>query len=259
MTIELLCGVLLPFLGTVLGGATVFFMRGALPKRAERALVGFAAGVMVAASVFSLLLPAIDRSAHLGTLSFLPAAAGLLLGFLSLLALDRVIPHLHPWNERAEGPHTRLGRSEMLVLSVTLHNLPEGMAVGVVMAARLAGDPAATAAMLIALALGIGIQNFPEGAIVSMPLRGGGLSRTRAFFISLLSAVAEAAGALLTLLATSLVLPVLPYLLAYAAGAMLFVVVEELIPDTAREGTHTGTLFFALGFTLMMILDVALG
>ena len=259
MTIDLIFGLSLPFLGTFLGAMTVFFLKNGLPSGAERALTGFAAGVMVAASVFSLLLPAIDFAETLEHLSFFPALVGVLLGFLFLLLLDRFVPHHHPWNEHAEGPRTQLGPSPMLVISVTLHNLPEGMAVGVVLAARLSGDPTVTSAAVLALALGIGIQNFPEGAIISMPLYQGGMRRMRAFLLSVLSAVVETLGALITLAAVGIILPLLPYFLAFAAGAMLFVVVEELIPDSANGQAHIGTVFFALGFSLMMALDVALG
>lgn len=259
MTFDLICGLTLPFLGTALGAMAVFFLKSGLGRAAERALTGFAAGVMVAASVFSLLLPAIGFSEPLGGFAFLPALIGVILGFLFLLLLDKLVPHHHPWNEHAEGPHTHLGRSPMLVISVTLHNLPEGMAVGVVLAARLSGDPAVTTATVLALALGIGIQNFPEGAIVSMPLHQSGMSRCRAFLLSIFSAIVETAGAAITLAAVGIILPLLPYFLAFAAGAMLFVVVEELIPDSSGTRSHIGTIFFALGFSLMMALDVALG
>ena len=260
MTLELLYGFTLPFLGTALGAMLVFLMKSGLSRRTERALTGLAAGVMVAASVWSLLLPAIERASAWEQLAFLPAAVGLLSGFALLLLLDRFVPHLHPWNEHAEGPRTSLDKSHMLVLSVTLHNIPEGMAVGVLMAARLAGDPGVSAAAVLSLALGIAIQNFPEGAIVSMPLQSGGMGRPRAFAFALLSAVAELIGALFALLMASLVLSLLPYFLSFAAGAMLFVVVEELIPDTVSdENPHTGTILFAIGFCLMMVLDVALG
>ena len=259
MTHDLILGLALPFLGTFLGAMSVFFLKRGLTRGAERALTGFAAGVMVAASMFSLLLPAIDFAASLGGVAFFPSLVGILFGFLFLLLLDRFVPHHHPWNEHAEGPRTRLAHSPMLVISVTLHNLPEGMAVGVVLAARLSGDPSVTSAAVLALALGIGIQNFPEGAIVSMPLHQGGMMRMRAFLLSVLSAVVETAGALITLAAVGIVLPLLPYFLAFAAGAMLFVVVEELIPDSIDSRSHIGTVFFALGFSLMMTLDVALG
>lgn len=259
MTLDLIFGLSLPFLGTFLGAVTVFFLKSGLSRKAERALTGFAAGVMVAASVFSLLLPALDFAEGLGQFAFFPALIGVLFGFLFLLLLDRFVPHQHPWNEHAEGMHTHLGRSPMLVISVTLHNLPEGMAVGVILAARLSGDPAVTSATVLALALGIGIQNFPEGAIVSMPLHQSGMKRMRAFGLSVFSAVVETFGALITLAAVGIILPLLPYFLAFAAGAMLFVVVEELIPDSVDTEAHIGTVFFALGFSLMMALDVALG
>ena len=259
MTLDLVLGLSLPFLGTFLGALTVFILKNGLAREMERALTGFAAGVMVAASVFSLLLPAIGFAEGLGHFAFFPALVGVLFGFLFLLLLDRFVPHHHPWNEHAEGPQTHLGHSPMLVISVTLHNLPEGMAVGVVLAARLSGDPTVTSAAVLALALGIGIQNFPEGAIVSMPLHQGGMRRMRAFLLSVLSAVVEAFGALITLAAVGIILPRLPYFLAFAAGAMLFVVVEELIPDSTDARSHIGTVFFALGFSLMMTLDVALG
>ncbi|MBO7762117.1 MAG: ZIP family metal transporter [Clostridia bacterium] len=259
MTLDLVLGLSLPFLGTVLGAATVFLCGHGLRKEAERALTGFAAGIMVAASVFSLLLPAIDFAAPLGLFSFLPATVGVLLGFFFLMLLGRLVPHCNAWNARTEGANPRPGQSPMLVISVTLHNLPEGMAIGVVLAARLSGDPAVTTATVLALALGIGIQNFPEGAIISMPLHQHGTKRSRAFLLSLFSAIVESAGALITLAATAIILPLLPYFLAFAAGAMLFVVVEELIPDGADAHTHTATVFFAIGFCLMMALDVALG
>ncbi len=260
MTKELLFALILPFLGTLLGASLVFFMKSGLKRCVERALTGFAAGVMVAASVWSLLLPAIDRSSSLGFWGFLPAAIGFLLGIGFLLLLDTIVPHCHPWNEKAEGPQTTLSKTQMLVLSVTLHNIPEGMAVGVLAAARMAGDNSVSAAAVMAFALGIAIQNFPEGAIVSMPLHSGGMSWFRAFLLAVLSAVAELVGALLALLAAHCILALLPYFLAFAAGAMIFVVVEELIPDTVSvENPHTGTILFAFGFCVMMALDVALG
>ncbi len=260
MKIELFYGLLLPLVGTVLGAGCVFFLRGEMNKSLERSLSGFAAGVMVAASVWSLLIPAMDHAADMGSFAFLPAVIGLALGFAFLLLLDRLIPHMHPGTGDTEGPATTLGRSPMLVLSVALHNLPEGMAVGVVLAAFMAGDASIGGAAVLALALGIAIQNFPEGAIISMPLRSAGISKRRSFLWGFLSAIIEPIGAALTLLAVSVVLPALPYLLAFAAGAMLYVVVEELIPEMASgEHSHLGTVFFALGFALMMALDVALG
>ena len=215
---------------------------------------------MVAASVWSLLIPAIEQSAELGTLAFLPAAAGFWLGILFLLLLDRLIPHLHLGSDQAEGPKSQLQRTTMMILAVTLHNIPEGMAVGVVYAGYRSGTSQITAAGALALSLGIAIQNFPEGAIISMPLRAEGMKKGRAFLGGVLSGVVEPIGAVLTVLAASLVVPALPYLLSFAAGAMLYVVVEELIPEMS-EGKHSniGTVFFAVGFSLMMVLDVALG
>lgn len=253
-------GILIPFLGTSFGAACVFFMRQALNKQIQRALTGFAAGVMVAASIWSLLIPAIEQSARLRTLAFLPAAAGFWLGILFLLLLDRLIPHLHLGSDQAEGPKSQLQRTTMMILAVTLHNIPEGMAVGVVYAGYLSGASQITAAGALALSLGIAIQNFPEGAIISMPLRAEGMKKGRAFLGGVLSGVVEPIGAVLTVLAAGLVVPALPYLLSFAAGAMLYVVVEELIPEMS-EGKHSniGTVFFAIGFSLMMVLDVALG
>ncbi len=253
-------GILIPFLGTSLGAASVFFMKDALSDGVQRALTGFAAGVMVAASVWSLLIPAIEQASGMGKWSFVPAAAGFWIGVLFLLALDHVIPHLHRNSASAEGPKSRLQRTTMMVLAVTLHNIPEGMAVGVVYAGWLSGSAQITAAGALALSLGIAIQNFPEGAIISLPLRAEGASRGRAFAGGVLSGIVEPIGAMLTLLAVQLIVPALPYLLSFAAGAMLYVVVEELIPEMS-QGAHsnTGTLFFALGFSVMMILDVALG
>ena len=257
-----LWGLLLPFLGTSLGAGCVFLMRGQLRCGVRRALTGFAAGVMVAASVWSLLIPALEEAeaAGLGAWAFLPAAGGFWVGVLFLLGLDRLIPHLHPDADRPEGPPARLPRITMLLLAVTLHNIPEGMAVGVVYAGYLTGEAHITAAGALALSLGIAIQNFPEGAIVSMPLRAEGAGRGRAFLDGVLSGAVEPAAAFFTLLAAGLVTPALPWLLAFAAGAMLYVVVEELIPEMSA-GPHSdiGPLAFALGFTLMMVLDVALG
>lgn len=260
MPLETLQGILLPFLGTVLGAACVFIMRDALPPAVQKSLTGFAAGVMVAASVWSLLIPAMEEAGHLGQLAFLPAVAGFWLGVLFLLLLDRTIPHLHQGSASPEGPRTRLGRTAMLVLAVTLHNIPEGMAVGVVLAGWMAGDETISLTGALALSIGIALQNFPEGAIISMPLRAEGAGKKRAFLYGVLSGVVEPLAALLTILAAGLILPALPYLLSFAAGAMLYVVVEELIPE-ASEGEHSnlGTLAFAAGFTVMLALDVALG
>ena len=252
--------VLLPLLGTVLGSAGVFFMKGQMNRTLERTLMGFAAGVMVAASIWSLIIPAMDQSAHMGKLAFIPALVGVWGGFLFLLVLDQLVPHMHMNSDCPEGAPCGLGKSAMLVLAVALHNLPEGMAVGVVIASWLSGEQSMSFAAALALSVGIALQNLPEGAIISMPLKSGGMSRRRAFSYGVLSGVVEPLGAILTIALAALVVPVLPYLLAFSAGAMLYVVVEELIPEMS-EGEHSnvGTVFFALGFTLMMVLDVALG
>ena len=260
MTGTIIRGIMIPFLGTSLGAAMVFFMKGSLHILVHRALTGFAAGVMVAASIWSLLIPAMDQAAEMGNWAFVPAAAGFWIGILFLLFLDHIIPHLHMNSSECEGPKCHLQRTTMLVLAVTLHNLPEGMAVGVVYAGMAEGNTYITAAGALALSLGIAIQNFPEGAIISTPLRAEGVGKPKAFLYGVLSGVVEPIGALATILAASVVLPALPYLLSFAAGAMIYVVVEELIPEMS-SGKHSniGTLFFALGFTLMMALDVALG
>ena len=257
---EAFYGILIPFLGTSLGAACVFFMRKTLSERVQRALTGFAAGVMVAASVWSLLIPAIEQVAWMGKLAFLPAFVGFWIGILFLLGLDHLIPHLHARSNQTEGPKSRLQKTTMMVLAVTLHNIPEGMAVGVVYAGLLSGTAQITAAGALALSLGIAIQNLPEGAIISMPLRAEGESKGRAFLSGVLSGVVEPIGAVLTILGASLIVPALPYLLSFAAGAMLYVVVEELIPEMS-QGKHSnlGTLAFAAGFSIMMALDMALG
>ena len=251
---------LTPFFGTALGAACVFFLKKGLGDRVQRGLTGFASGVMVAASIWSLLIPAMEQSAGVGGWAFLPAVTGFWAGILFLLGLDHLIPHLHQRSQQAEGPRTQLQRSTMMVLAVTLHNIPEGMAVGVVYAGLLSGEGQITMMAALALSLGIAIQNFPEGAIISMPLRSEGMGKAKAFAGGVLSGVVEPVGALLTILAAGLVVPALLYLLSFAAGAMLYVVVEELIPEMS-QGKHSnvGTLAFALGFTLMMALDVALG
>ena len=257
---EAFWGILIPFLGTSLGAACVFFMKKTLSDMVQRALTGFAAGVMVAASVWSLLIPAMEQAAGMGKLSFVPAVAGFWIGILFLLGLDHIVPHLHAKSGQTEGPKSQLRRTTMMVLAVTLHNIPEGMAVGVVYAGYLSGSAQITAAGALALSLGIAIQNFPEGAIISMPLRAEGMKKGKAFCGGVLSGVVEPIGAVLTILAAQLVVPALPYLLSFAAGAMLYVVVEELIPEMS-QGSHSniGTLFFAVGFSVMMMLDVALG
>ena len=256
----LLLGLLLPLFGTTLGAGCVFFLKHQIHPLVQKALLGFASGVMVAAAVWSLLIPAMDQSAHLGRLAFLPAAVGFLLGMAFLLLMDQLVPHLHLGSKKAEGPHSSFKRLTMLVLAVTLHNIPEGMAVGVVYAGLLSGEGQITMMAALALSLGIAIQNFPEGAIISMPLRSEGMGKAKAFAGGVLSGAVEPVGALLTILAAGLVVPALPYLLSFAAGAMLYVVVEELIPEMSQgEHSNVGTLAFALGFTLMMALDVALG
>ncbi len=253
-------GLLLPFLGTALGAGCVLFMRSNLRPELRRMLTGFAAGVMVAASIWSLLIPAMEQAEELKQWAFMPAVIGFWLGIAFLLILDRLIPHLHQYSDEPEGLKSSLPETAMLVLAVTLHNIPEGMAVGVVFAGCLAGEGGITMAGALALALGIAIQNFPEGAIISMPLRSEGVSTGRALYYGILSGAVEPLAAGLTIAAASLVIPVLPYLLGFAAGAMLYVVVEELIPEMSfGQHSNWGTVFFALGFTLMLALDVGLG
>lgn len=255
-----LAGVLIPFAGTTAGAACVFFMRKNIHGMAVRALTGFAAGVMVAASVWSLLIPAMEQSEGMGSLSFLPAFIGFWLGILFLLLLDSVVPHMHMNSDKAEGPKSGLKKTTMLVLAVTIHNIPEGMAVGVVYAGWITRSAQITLMGALALSIGIAIQNFPEGAIISMPLRAQGESRAKAFLYGVVSGVVEPAAAVLTILLSRFIVPAMPYLLSFAAGAMIYVVVEELIPEMS-EGKHSniGTLMFALGFTVMMTLDVVLG
>lgn len=255
-----LYGLLIPFLGTVLGSACVFLLKKEMNLNLQKILLGFASGVMVAASVWSLLIPAIDQSEAMGKLAFIPAAVGLLFGFLFLLFLDQVIPHLHVNTSQPEGPKSKLKQTTMLCLAVTLHNIPEGMAVGVVFAGLLAGNAGIGAAGALALAVGIAIQNFPEGAIISMPLAGNGNGKGKAFFYGVLSGIVEPVAAGITILLAHFIIPFLPYLLSFAAGAMLYVVVEELIPEASEEPhSNIATVGFAFGFILMMILDVALG
>lgn len=260
MNMDIFWGLFIPFLGTSLGAACVCFMRGEMHRGMQRGLTGFASGVMVAASIWSLLIPAIEESSDWGKLAFLPAVIGFGGGILFLLFLDHIIPHLHMGAEEAEGPRSHLARTTMLVLAVTLHNIPEGMAVGVVLAGFLSGHGDITYASAMALSIGIAIQNFPEGAIISMPLRGAGMGKMKSFVGGMLSGAVEPVGGMLTILLTSLVVPLMPYLLSFAAGAMMYVVVEELIPEMS-EGEHSdiGVLTFALGFMVMMTLDVALG
>ncbi len=259
MNKEVITGLLIPFLGTTAGAGCVLFMKNKLSSAVERALSGFAAGVMVAASIWSLIVPAMEQCEDMGRLAFLPAFIGFWIGVLFLLVLDHIIPHLHINSEEAEGPASKLARTTMMVLAVTLHNIPEGMAVGVVYAGFMNGTASISASAALALALGIAIQNFPEGAIISMPLHAEGKSKTSAFLLGTLSGVVEPFGSLLTIFASSLLVPYMPYLLSFAAGAMMYVVVEELVPEMAQgEHSHVGVLLFTVGFTLMMALDVAL-
>lgn len=260
MTGKVLSAVFIPFIGTVIGSAGVFFLKGKMNDKLQRSLTGFAAGVMVAASVWSLIIPAMNQSEHMGKLAFIPALTGVWLGFIFLLLLDSFVPHMHLHSDCPEGVDCGLGKNFMLVMAVALHNLPEGMAVGVVVAGWLAGNESIAFSAALALSLGIALQNMPEGAIISMPLKSNGMKKGKAFGYGVISGAVEPLGAIITIMLANLVVPVLPYLLSFAAGAMLYVVVEELIPEMS-EGEHSniGTVFFAVGFTLMMVLDVALG
>ena len=260
MSAETVAGLLIPFAGTAMGSACVFFMKKELDKMVQRALTGFAGGVMVAASIWSLIIPSMEQSQDMGNLSFIPAAVGFWVGVLFLLLLDSLIPHLHMNAENAEGRGSKLKRATMMVLAVTLHNIPEGMTLGVVLAGFLSGNDLISAGGVLALSIGIAIQNFPEGAIISMPLHAEGKSRRLSFLYGVLSGAVEPIGALLTIFAAGIFVPALPYCLSFAAGAMMYVVVEELIPE-ASAGKHSniGVIMFTLGFTVMMALDVALG
>ncbi len=253
-------GIWIPFLGTAAGASCVLFMKNSMNALLEKVLLGFASGVMIAASIWSLLIPAIDMSQGYGKMAFMPAAVGFIIGIFFLYGLDKLIPHLHLGDDKPEGIKSGLGKSAMLALAVTLHNIPEGMAVGVVFAGVLSGSEQITTAGAIALAAGIAIQNFPEGAIISMPMKSSGASKKKAFIYGILSGIVEPIGAFLTIMVTGMIEKALPFLLAFAAGAMMFVVVEELIPEASREGDSDGaTLGFAAGFVIMMVLDVALG
>lgn len=256
----IILGLLLPFIGTIIGSAFVFFMRKEMPSRVQKTLLGFASGVMVAASVWSLLIPGMEMSEDMGKWAVMPAAVGFLSGIVFLLLVDYITPHLHIGNATPEGPRSKLSRTAMLTLAVTIHNLPEGMAVGVVLAGALQDNMLISTAGALALSLGIAIQNIPEGAIISMPMRAAGNSKWKSFAMGSLSGAVEPLGGLLVVLLASFITPILPYMLAFAAGAMLYVVVEELIPE-ASEGEHSNlsTIGFALGFVLMMVLDVVLG
>lgn len=260
MNMNLCTGLLIPFLGTTLGSAMVFFMKNSMDKKVEKILLGFASGVMMAASVWSLIIPAIDMAEEQGKIAWVPAAMGFMFGILFLLILDTLIPHLHLDSDKPEGIKAKLKKTTMMVLAVTLHNIPEGMAVGVTFAGALIGNAGITMAGAFALAIGIAIQNFPEGAIISMPLKSEGMGKGKAFLYGTLSGIVEPIGAIITICLTNLVVPILPYLLSFAAGAMIYVVVEELIPESqAGEHSNIGTIGVAIGFVIMMILDVALG
>lgn len=253
-------GIMIPFLGTVLGSGMVFLMKNRMNIRVQKLLLGFASGVMIAAAIWSLLIPSIEMAGEQGNTAWIPAAVGFLLGMTFLLALDSLMPHMHLNNEKPEGIKSKLKKTTMLVLAVTLHNIPEGMAVGVVFAGVLIGNTGITMAGAFALATGIAIQNFPEGAIISMPLKSEGMSKTKSFGYGALSGIVEPIGAIITILLTNIVVPILPYLLSFAAGAMIYVVVEELIPESqSGEHSNIGTMGVAIGFVIMMILDVALG
>lgn len=251
---------LIPFVGTALGAACVYFLRNGMSSRTSNSLSGFAAGVMVAASIWSLLIPAMDQSSGMGKLAFLPAVVGFWAGMMFLFLLDHCIPHVHNNGTEDEGPKSKLKRSTKLVLAITLHNIPEGMAVGVTYAGWLTGSASISLSGALALAIGIAIQNFPEGAIVSMPLVSSGTSRNKSFLYGILSGIVEPLSAVLTILLASAIVPFMPYLLSFAAGAMLYVVVEELIPEmSSGKHSNAGTIMFAIGFSLMMVLDIALG
>lgn len=260
MNREIVIGIMIPFIGTILGSGMVFLLKNEINDFVQKALLGFASGVMMAASVWSLIMPAIEMAEEQGQIPWLPAAVGFLLGISFLLVLDSIMPHLHLDKEKPEGIKANLKKSTMLVLAVTLHNIPEGMAVGVVFAGLMTGNTVISVTGAFALSIGIAIQNFPEGAIISMPLKSDGISRRRAFTYGALSGIVEPIAAAITILLTSIVVPILPYLLSFAAGAMIYVVVEELIPESqAGEHSNIGTIGVAIGFVIMMILDVALG
>ncbi|MCR5196103.1 MAG: ZIP family metal transporter [Pseudobutyrivibrio sp.] len=260
MNLEIIWGVMVPFIGTTAGAACVFFMKKNLSSQVERALTGFAGGVMVAASIWSLLIPAMTQSEDMGKLSFLPAVVGFWLGIFFLLLIDSLTPHLHMFAEKPEGRSSKFKKTTLMVLAVTIHNIPEGMAVGAVFAGLVANSSLITVGGAMALALGIAIQNFPEGAIISMPLHGEGMSRGKSFWYGFISGAVEPVAAMITIIAAGIIVPAMPYFLSFAAGAMIYVVVEELIPEmSSGEHSNVGVIMFSLGFTLMMALDVALG
>lgn len=262
MDLEIILGIIFPFLGTTLGASLVFFLKDKINDKLQKILLGFAAGVMIAASIWSLIMPSIEESEHLGKLSFLPAVIGFLLGMGFLLLLDSIIPHIHLNSDEVEGikPKKKIDKTTMFIFAVTLHNIPEGMAVGVVFAGFISGETSISIAGSIALSIGIAIQNFPEGAIISLPLKSEGNSKLKSFILGTLSGIVEPIAALVTILLANLITPILPYVLSFAAGAMIYVVVEELIPE-ASEGEHSniGSIGFGIGFVIMMILDIALG
>lgn len=260
MNIQLIQGLLIPFIGTMLGSAMVFFMKNKMNLKVQKLLLGFAAGVMIAASIWSLLIPSINMAEEQEKIAWIPAVTGFLLGIIFLLVLDSIIPHMHLNNDKPEGIKSKLKKTTMMIFAVTLHNIPEGMAVGVTFAGALLGNTGITMAGAFALAIGIAIQNFPEGAIISMPLKSEGVSKTKAFLYGTLSGIVEPIGAIITILLTETVVLILPYLLSFAAGAMIYVVVEELIPESqVGEHSNLGTIGVGIGFAIMMILDVALG
>ena len=260
MSIEILSAVLIPFLGTTLGSACVFLLKGKMNRSLQRSLSGFAAGVMVAASIWSLLIPSLENAGHMGKWAFMPAVVGFWLGVIFLAAMDKAVPHLHMNSETAEGPKSKLQRTTMMILALVLHNIPEGMAVGVLYAGAMMQEADITVTAALVLSLGIAIQNFPEGAIISIPLHGEGVKKSKAFTYGMLSGLVEPIAAVFTILVAELVVPALPYMLGFAAGAMIYVVVEELIPEMSEgEHSHLGTFMFMIGFTAMMVMDVVLG
>lgn len=260
MTIEMLQEIFIPFVGTTFGAGCVFFVKGKLNMRLQRIFTGFAAGVMVAASIWSLLLPSLESASHLGNWAFIPAMVGFWLGVIFLALMDKAVPHLHMNSDTAEGPKSRLQRTTMMILALVLHNIPEGMAVGVVYAGAMMQETELTVTAALVLSLGIAIQNFPEGAIISIPLHGEGMKKSKAFTYGMLSGIVEPMAAVLTILVAEVVVPALPYMLGFAAGAMIYVVVEELIPEMSEgEHSHLGTFMFMLGFSAMLIMDVVLG
>ena len=260
MEFEIIFSIIIPFLGTTLGAACVFFMKGPMKQNTQKAFSGFAAGVMIAAAIWSLILPSFETASDMGKLSFIPVIVGIWIGFIFLMILDKVVPHVHIDKDEVEGPKCNLKKSTMTALAVALHNLPEGMAVGVVLASAQANPENIPVSMAIALAIGIAIQNFPEGAIISMPLASCGVKKKKTFLLGVLSGIVEPVGAIITMILASFITPILPYILSFAAGAMIYVVVEELIPEMSEgKHSHIGTIFFAIGFSLMMILDKILG